>query len=197
MRRGLTIKKHFTFTFVAAAVVAYLVWAVERIMGHGLTCLCIAGCPRALLGECGKEDRLSTRDLSLWSMLSNSFRNAFKTEIPIFLRNYALSRFPDRTVGVARARQTQSKRANTPHEKESLDDESRVWHTTERPPASDPEEGMHALLMGHKALIVERFVVIAFCFKAKYYFRQIEMLNIFIGFEQCNKYTISTSVLSA
>ncbi|KAF8742743.1 hypothetical protein AX14_002545 [Amanita brunnescens Koide BX004] len=109
-------------------------------------------------------------------MLSNSFRNAFKTKIPIFLRNYALSRFPDRTVGVARARQTQSKRANTPHEKESLDDESRVWHTTERPPASDPEEGMHALLMGHKALIVER---------------QIEMLNIFIGFEQCNKYTIN------
>lgn len=125
------------------------------------------------------------------------FRTALKTktQTPRFLRNYALSRFPDRPVGVTRTRQTLPKRANTSHEKESSDDASKVWHTSERLPASDPEEGMHALLMGHKALIVERCVVMVFHFKANNCFRQIEMLNIFIGFEQCNKYTISMSIL--
>ena len=134
-----------------------------------------------------------TRDPPLRSMLS---RTALKTQTPKFLRNYALSHFPDRPVGVARTRQMLSKRANTSHEKESLEEASRVWHTSERPPASDPEEGMHALLMGHKTLIVERCVVVVFYFKANNCFRQIEMLNIFVGFEQCNKYTISMSILS-
>lgn len=108
-----------------------------------------------------------TRDPALRSisMLPNSFRTALKTQNPKFLRNYALSRFPDRPVGVTRTRQTLSKRANTSHEKESLDDASRVWHTSERPPASNPEEGMHTLLMDHEALTVERCVVIVFSFK--------------------------------
>ncbi|KAF8350824.1 Scramblase-domain-containing protein [Amanita rubescens] len=114
-------------------------------------------------------------------MLSNGFRVA-----PKYLRrNYALSRFQNRPTGVSRTRQPLSKRpdsvppnrfSETSHESESSDDTSRPWHTSKRPPTSDSEERLHALLMGHKALTVER---------------QIEMLNIFIGFEQCNKYTIN------
>ncbi|KAK2467023.1 hypothetical protein APHAL10511_001281 [Amanita phalloides] len=102
-------------------------------------------------------------------------------------RTYALSRFPVRSTGTARTRQTTSKRneptpryrsPDSANENEAADN-ARPWHAAQHPPASDPEEGLHALLMGHKALVVER---------------QIEMLNVFVGFEQRNKYIINSVV---
>ncbi|KAI0302063.1 Scramblase-domain-containing protein, partial [Russula brevipes] len=52
---------------------------------------------------------------------------------------------------------------------------SPLWEESQRAPASDPEYGLKRLLQ-NDALVVTR---------------QIEMLNIFIGFEQTNKYVIS------
>ncbi|KAF8630376.1 hypothetical protein AX15_002938 [Amanita polypyramis BW_CC] len=115
------------------------------------------------------------------------FYNSFAYKAPAgslahLRRTYALSRFPDRPIGTSRIRQAPPKREesaprfhfqDTPPKEEASE---RLWHTSHRPPAGDPEEGLHKLLMGHKALVVER---------------QIEMLNIFVGFEQCNKYTIN------
>ncbi|KNZ74783.1 Phospholipid scramblase family protein [Termitomyces sp. J132] len=48
-----------------------------------------------------------------------------------------------------------------------------------RPPTSYPEDGLRYLLLENHTLVVER---------------QIEMLNIFVGFEQSNRYTISNEV---
>ncbi|KAJ3533584.1 hypothetical protein NM688_g7263 [Phlebia brevispora] len=53
---------------------------------------------------------------------------------------------------------------------------SPLWEASRRPPASDPKEGLRRLLMDNDLLIVTR---------------QIEMLNIFAGFEQSNRYVIS------
>ncbi|PFH50084.1 hypothetical protein AMATHDRAFT_4329 [Amanita thiersii Skay4041] len=102
-------------------------------------------------------------------------------------RTYALSRFPNRPTGSARQRQVSPKKVDpfahsssnyrqTLREEVPSGDDSKLWHTSQRLPTSDPEQGVYELLMGHKALIIER---------------QIEMLNIFVGFEQCNKYSIS------
>ncbi|KIL69625.1 hypothetical protein M378DRAFT_190043 [Amanita muscaria Koide BX008] len=103
-------------------------------------------------------------------------------------RAYALSRFTNRATGTSRKRTIPSKRApdlersqDIPYEEEASEDVSRLWHTSQRPPSSDPEEGLRTLLMHHKTLVIER---------------QIEMLNIFVGFEQCNKYTIRMNFLS-
>ncbi|KAJ3564277.1 hypothetical protein NP233_g8401 [Leucocoprinus birnbaumii] len=64
-----------------------------------------------------------------------------------------------------------------PFEETASAEESRMWHTSQRPPTSNAGEGLKRLLMENDTLIVER---------------QIEMLNIFVGFEQCNKYAISS-----
>ncbi|KAF7778830.1 hypothetical protein Agabi119p4_3175 [Agaricus bisporus var. burnettii] len=102
-------------------------------------------------------------------------------------RLYALSRFPTkRAAGPGRSRENvnpknssssqQPIQGKIPLENIPSDSESRLWHTSQRPPTSNPEEGLRRLLMENETLIVER---------------QMEMLNIFVGFEQCNKYTIS------
>ncbi|KAI0780774.1 Scramblase-domain-containing protein [Trametes elegans] len=57
--------------------------------------------------------------------------------------------------------------------------QSPLWEETVRTPASNPEEGMHRLLMENNRLIVTR---------------QIEMLNIFVGFEQANRYVITNEL---
>lgn len=51
-----------------------------------------------------------------------------------------------------------------------------MWYTSQHSSVSNAEEGLQRLLMQNETLIIER---------------QLEMLNIFVGFEQCNKYTIS------
>lgn len=97
-----------------------------------------------------------------------------------FKRTYAgFSRFPERNVGSSRNRGQRPRPGNgfeydaepTPSE-----DESQAWHTSQRPPTSDPEEGLRNLLMNNEVLVVER---------------QLEMLNVFLGFEQSNRYSIS------
>ncbi|TFK42716.1 Scramblase-domain-containing protein [Crucibulum laeve] len=97
-------------------------------------------------------------------------------------RTYSISRFPTRTTGSGRAQ-----RKNTPHSRGHLqpiipteanasDEESQLWHTSQRPPTNPPENGLWKLLLENDTLIIER---------------QLEMLNIFVGFEQSNKYSIS------
>ncbi|KAF5373166.1 hypothetical protein D9758_001625 [Tetrapyrgos nigripes] len=56
-------------------------------------------------------------------------------------------------------------------------EQSNLWETARRVAPGDPEEGLHNLL-ANDILVVER---------------QIEMLNIFLGFEQMNKYSISNA----
>ncbi|KAI0636816.1 Scramblase-domain-containing protein [Trametes polyzona] len=58
-------------------------------------------------------------------------------------------------------------------------EQSPLWEESVRRPSSNPEESLHRLLMQNDRLIVTR---------------QIEMLNIFIGFEQTNRYVITNEL---
>ncbi|KAI0665112.1 Scramblase-domain-containing protein [Cubamyces menziesii] len=66
-----------------------------------------------------------------------------------------------------------------PHEEQPSASQSQLWEESMRTPASNPEAGMHKLLMENDRLIITR---------------QIEMLNIFIGFEQTNRYVITNEL---
>ncbi|KAG2020442.1 hypothetical protein CC2G_005783 [Coprinopsis cinerea AmutBmut pab1-1] len=100
-------------------------------------------------------------------------------------RSYAFSRFPQRPTGSGRQRAQRPLGRKSPEpgpaestfeSTESLN-ESELWRAAQRPPSSDPQESLLTLLNPrNETLIVER---------------QLEMLNIFIGFEQTNKYSIS------
>ncbi|KAH7929793.1 Scramblase-domain-containing protein [Leucogyrophana mollusca] len=105
-------------------------------------------------------------------------------------RGYALSRFPDRRTGFGRTAGRRSAREDVfqkipqqpwestfSHEQHSSVDESQLWGSSQRPPASSPEEGLQRLLLKNDMLVITR---------------QMEMLNIFVGFEQSNKYVISS-----
>ncbi|KAF9068644.1 Scramblase-domain-containing protein, partial [Rhodocollybia butyracea] len=107
---------------------------------------------------------------------------------PSALRTYAISRFPGRgkPVGAGRRQNSPSKlnkqptapseAAAEPHTDASIN-ESPLWRAGESLNAQGSEAGLERLLK-NESLVVER---------------QIEMLNIFIGFEQTNKYSISNS----
>lgn len=105
-------------------------------------------------------------------------------------RTYAFSRFPEpRPVGAGRKRpgsrpvQPNATKSESQHENVSSEDESRLWQSSIRPASSDPKETLRRILMENETLVIER---------------ELEMLNIFIGFEQCNKYAISAwSTLNA
>lgn len=82
-------------------------------------------------------------------------------------RLYALSRFPTkRAAGPGRSRENMNPKNSSssqqpiqgkiPLENIPSDSESRLWHTSQRPPASNPEEGLRRLLMENETLIVER-----------------------------------------
>lgn len=43
-------------------------------------------------------------------------------------------------------------------ESEPSKEESQLWRTSQRPPASDPEEGLRRLLMDNQVLVIERRV---------------------------------------
>ncbi|KAF8831712.1 hypothetical protein HHX47_DHR1001310 [Lentinula edodes] len=103
-----------------------------------------------------------------------------------FSRFYAISRFPSRgrPVGAGRRQpllEKPSRQEPPPGTTEPLIDpsvrDSPLWKAGESLDASGSAEGLERLL-ANDSLIVER---------------QIEMLNVFIGFEQTNKYTISNS----
>ncbi|RDX56601.1 Scramblase-domain-containing protein [Lentinus brumalis] len=100
-------------------------------------------------------------------------------------RTYAFSRFDKPRPGVGRERprvnplHRRSTDAESPkfaYEERPSVEESPLWEQSARLPASNPEEGLKRLLMQNDNLIVTR---------------QIEMLNIFIGLEQTNRYAIT------
>ncbi|RPD80232.1 Scramblase-domain-containing protein [Lentinus tigrinus ALCF2SS1-7] len=88
-------------------------------------------------------------------------------------RTYAFSRFEKSRPGVGRERPRSSQFT---YEERPSAEESPLWEQSVRPPASNPEDGLRRLLMQHDSLVVTR---------------QIEMLNIFIGLEQTNRYAIT------
>ncbi|KAJ4479481.1 Scramblase-domain-containing protein [Lentinula lateritia] len=103
-----------------------------------------------------------------------------------FSRFYAISRFPNRgkPVGAGRRQpllEKPSRQEPPPGTAEPPIDssvrDSPLWKAGESLDVSGSAEGLERLL-ANNSLIVER---------------QIEMLNVFIGFEQTNKYTISNS----
>lgn len=82
-------------------------------------------------------------------------------------RSYALSRFPTkRATGAGRSRETPSfgnpsvsqRPVNgLPLEDVPSDEDSRMWHVSRRPPASNVGEGLERLLMQNETLIIERY----------------------------------------
>ncbi|KAK7449677.1 hypothetical protein VKT23_013150 [Stygiomarasmius scandens] len=127
-------------------------------------------------------------------MLRNLFRPSTSTRLPFCPGNrnfslsatrlYALNRFPDqRPVGSGRARRPkrvfQDSQPETPTESYNASslNESSLWDSARHAPNGNPEEALENLL-SNDILIVER---------------QVEMLNIFLGFEQTNKYSISNA----
>jgi hypothetical protein len=125
-------------------------------------------------------------------------------------RTYALSRFPQRPPGVGRRRQHVEKdsylnnpppprptREDMPREDPPSSETSSLWRASTRSIDSNPAEGLRHLLMTHESLVVTRSAFSApttgKCALTSAVHSQIEMLNIFIGFEQTNKYTICWS----
>ncbi|TFK29807.1 Scramblase-domain-containing protein [Coprinopsis marcescibilis] len=112
-------------------------------------------------------------------MLGLATRRACSLSKPL-CRTYAFSRLPRRPTGASRKRPehgSTGSRPNTKFESEASSEESDLWRAAQRPPSSDPKKSLEALLHPYgDTLVVER---------------QIEMLNIFVGFEQANKYSIS------
>jgi len=109
----------------------------------------------------------------------------------VLARSYALSRHEQRPAGGGRTRPKLSRR-ETPNEQSPYgesqsykssgyeenppSERSPLWEASQRPPASNPEDGLRRLLLGNERLVITR---------------QIEMLNIFMGFEQSNRYAIT------
>ncbi|RDB20951.1 hypothetical protein Hypma_011469 [Hypsizygus marmoreus] len=109
-------------------------------------------------------------------MFSPKSSRCLRQALP-FHRTYTLSRFPQRNTGASRERRRSIPIVSEapPREGTPSGDKSESWKTSQRPPASNPSEGLKKLLLENDRLVIER---------------QIEMLNIFIGFEQSNKYSI-------
>ncbi|KAF9001891.1 Scramblase-domain-containing protein [Cyathus striatus] len=119
--------------------------------------------------------------------LRTSYQHAFTfSHLKTHCRNYAFSRFPNRTVGPGRKQHERfspesthrrtDPRLQSPAERALSEEVSQLWHTSQRPPSGDPKLGLENLLLENEVLVVER---------------QIEMLNIFVGFEQSNRYSIA------
>ncbi|KAG0705349.1 Scramblase-domain-containing protein [Suillus ampliporus] len=116
---------------------------------------------------------------------------AFLHPAQCFQRGYAFSRFPERRTGFGRSsgrKPTQGTMTSaqdagqqtyesqfTYDEQPSAHD-SQLWGSNQRMPSSNPEGGLKRLLLDNNTLVITR---------------QLEMLNIFMGFEQSNRYTIT------
>ncbi|KAH7889834.1 Scramblase-domain-containing protein [Phlebopus sp. FC_14] len=99
-------------------------------------------------------------------------------------RTYALSRFPLRSTGFGRSRR-RSPRQSGHEDKTEFEygerhtfDDSQFWGASACRPTGDPEVGLKRLLLTTDTLVVTR---------------QLEMLNVFLGFEQSNRYVISNA----
>jgi hypothetical protein len=120
-------------------------------------------------------------------------RSSFCTPLAQQCRLYALSRFPHRTTGFGRnsrgnlSRRSQSDPPSEDHLWTSSDNEEKTSEDHSRRsrqsihPTVDSEAALKGLLVNNDELVVTR---------------QLEMLNIFMGFEQSNRYAISVSRLS-
>ncbi|KAK7049248.1 hypothetical protein VNI00_005849 [Paramarasmius palmivorus] len=127
------------------------------------------------------------------------------------IRNYALSRFPSRPVGVGRTRpgsrdkDGQNGRSRVLGESVSTEsngrtsqEESPLWQASQTITGGGgySVEGLQRLL-SNDLLVIERWdrrrANTVFVNDTTSSNRQIEMLNIFIGFEQTNKYAIRNS----
>lgn len=53
--------------------------------------------------------------------------------------------------------QSKDTSAETPRSSQPEQEESPLWQASQRPPASDPEEGLHRLLMDNDLLVVTRY----------------------------------------
>ncbi|KAG6371393.1 Scramblase-domain-containing protein [Boletus reticuloceps] len=118
------------------------------------------------------------------------FPRQFCTPLVQQCRLYALSRFPNRTTGFGRnskgslSRRSQSdppsedrRRTSSDYEEKlSEEDSQRRRQSTVVHPTADPGAGLRHLLVNNDELIVTR---------------QLEMLSIFMGFEQSNRYVIT------
>ncbi|KAJ7582641.1 Scramblase-domain-containing protein [Mycena floridula] len=94
---------------------------------------------------------------------------------PVLFRT--ASRYSERRLGPGRSRAAVQGR-HTQKITETISSEGTAqWAPTVTP--EDPHEALQQLLLGNETLIVER---------------QLEMLNIFIGFEQCNRYAINNTL---
>lgn len=80
-------------------------------------------------------------------------------------RRFAFSRFPEpKAPGSFRStrRRPESRPESNPqagepaHETHTPEDDSQLWHTSQRPPASNPEEGLRRLLAENETLVIER-----------------------------------------
>ncbi|OCH85303.1 Scramblase-domain-containing protein [Obba rivulosa] len=126
--------------------------------------------------------------------LRQPLTSSLKTWPSLSCRTYAWSRYPDRS-GLRSSRHEARRTSPFPRPKgpepfaepgqgfnpfafndpRPSVESSPLWEASRRPATSDPHEGLQNLLMYNDQLIVTR---------------QLEMLNVFLGFEQANKYVI-------
>ncbi|KAF8478652.1 Scramblase-domain-containing protein [Russula ochroleuca] len=112
--------------------------------------------------------------------------------ILLLRRSFALSRFPDKgapsggrtrpPTPTPRVRPTLGARLDSQQhlaqdESTVNTSESPLWEESQRHPSSDPADGLKRLLQNNSLVVT----------------RQFEMLNVFVGFEQTNKYVISNN----
>ncbi|KAF9458675.1 Scramblase-domain-containing protein [Collybia nuda] len=90
-------------------------------------------------------------------------------------RTCTLSRFPIRQPGSSRQRGVRVPL----HPSILVPQQEVLWHTSQHLPTDNLEEGLNRLLIDNNALLIER---------------QLEMLTIFVGFEQSNRYSITNEV---
>ncbi|KIJ69579.1 hypothetical protein HYDPIDRAFT_179335 [Hydnomerulius pinastri MD-312] len=104
-------------------------------------------------------------------------------------RPYALSRYTERRTGFGRSStstrrfpressQEEQSPASFEYEGQPSVDQSQLWEASAHRPTSDSQLGLKQLLLSNDTLLVTR---------------QIEMLNIFMGFEQSNRYALSNT----
>ena len=95
-----------------------------------------------------------------------------------FKRNYARSRYPERNPGVGRSRDNPERLLNNRRtqddtqqqqeegafwspfrqEQQPSVEDSPLWESSQRPPSSNPQEGLQKLLLENNTLVVTRYV---------------------------------------
>ncbi|VDC06023.1 unnamed protein product [Peniophora sp. CBMAI 1063] len=102
--------------------------------------------------------------------------------LTLLARSYAFSRYPERSLRLGRTTRIpttpQSARQASSNPAQDGDAQEQLWaEASQRAPKGNVNEALRRLVMDHDTLVVTR---------------QIEMLNVFVGFEQANRYAISS-----